>query len=187
MTAQHLSANLRLLSHRELSAANDRHRSKSVETPASSTRPDARPPGEERIRNGGRHRCQPPLSGLAPVATIRFIPVRCSCDQQPAKRCVFARAVAARRRFGRPPFGGRPHLENSSSSLLASAEAIAVQAMGCLPVLDRVRLNSWESLRSVIKLSFDFLVSPIRSLPASLATTLNVPAGRRLCRPMIGS
>lgn len=33
MTAQHLSANLRLLSHRELSAANDRHRSFAVIAP----------------------------------------------------------------------------------------------------------------------------------------------------------
>jgi hypothetical protein len=53
------------------------------------------------------------------------------------------------------------------------------------PVPDRVRINSWESLRSVIKLSIDFLVSPIRFLPASLATTLDVPAVRRLYRPMI--
>ena len=53
------------------------------------------------------------------------------------------------------------------------------------PVPDRVHINSWESLRSVIKLSIDFLVGPIRSLLASLATTLDVPAVRRLCRPMI--
>ncbi|MDP3783189.1 MAG: hypothetical protein Q8Q79_09740, partial [Sphingopyxis sp.] len=53
------------------------------------------------------------------------------------------------------------------------------------PVPDRVRINSWESLRSVTRLSVDFLVSPARSLPASLATTLDVPAVFRLCRPMI--
>jgi hypothetical protein len=53
------------------------------------------------------------------------------------------------------------------------------------PVPDRVRINSWESLRSVTRLSVDFLVSPIRSLLASLATTLDVPAVFRLCRPMI--
>ncbi|MBO9694845.1 MAG: hypothetical protein J7499_01475 [Sphingopyxis sp.] len=53
------------------------------------------------------------------------------------------------------------------------------------PVPDRVRINSWESLRSVIRLSVDFLAGPIRSLLASLATTLDVPAVRRLCRPMI--
>jgi hypothetical protein len=53
------------------------------------------------------------------------------------------------------------------------------------PVPDLVRINSWESLRSVTRLSVDFLVSPIRSLLASLATTLDVPAAFRLCRPMI--
>jgi hypothetical protein len=53
------------------------------------------------------------------------------------------------------------------------------------PVPDRVHINSWESLCSVIKLSVDFLVGPARSLLASLATTLDVPAVRRLCRPMI--
>lgn len=53
------------------------------------------------------------------------------------------------------------------------------------PVPDRVRINSWESLRSVTRLSVDFFVSPARSLLASLATTLDVPAVFRLCRPMI--
>lgn len=53
------------------------------------------------------------------------------------------------------------------------------------PVPDRVRINSWESLRSVTRLSIDFLVIPARSLLASLATTLNVPAVFRLRRPMI--
>jgi hypothetical protein len=31
---------------------------------------------------------------------------------------------------------------------------------GRFPVPDRVRINSWESLRSVIRLSVDFLVNP---------------------------
>ncbi|WP_152998766.1 hypothetical protein [Sphingopyxis sp. H115] len=53
------------------------------------------------------------------------------------------------------------------------------------PVPGRVRLNSWESLRSVTWLSVAILVGPFRSLLASLATTLDVPAVRRLCRPMI--
>ena len=53
------------------------------------------------------------------------------------------------------------------------------------PVPDRVRINSWESLRSVTRLSVDFFVSPVRSLLASLATTLDVPAVFRLRRPMI--
>jgi len=63
---------------------------------------------------------------------LHLIPVRFSCDQQPAKRCVAAHAGTTRRRFGRPPFGGRPHLESPSSSLPASAEAVAVQAMDCI-------------------------------------------------------
>ena len=41
----------------------------------------------------------------------------------------------------------------------ASAEAVAVQATVCFPVPDRVRLNSWESRRSVIELSVNFLVN----------------------------
>ena len=53
------------------------------------------------------------------------------------------------------------------------------------PVPDRVRINSWESLRSVTRLPVDFLVNPVRSLQANLATTLDVPAVCRLCRPMI--
>ena len=52
------------------------------------------------------------------------------------------------------------------------------------PVPGRVRINSWESLRSVTRLSADFFVSPVRSLPASLATTLDVPAVFRLRLPM---
>lgn len=48
------------------------------------------------------------------------------------ERSVAAGAGTIRRRFGRPPFGGRPHLESPSSSFLASAEAVAVQAMDCI-------------------------------------------------------
>jgi len=50
------------------------------------------------------------------ASPCRFIPVRLSCDRQPAKWCAPARAGTIRRRFGRPPFGGRPHLESPSSS-----------------------------------------------------------------------
>ena len=117
----------------------------------------------------------------------RFIPFRFSCDQRPAKRNVAVRSGTIRRRFGRPPFGGRPHLESPSSSLLASTEAVTVQAMDCISCPGRVRFNSWESLRSVTRVSVHFFVVPARSLPASLATTLDVPAVRRLRRPMIGS
>lgn len=104
------------------------------------------------------------------------------------KRRIAARAGTIRRRFGRPPFGGRPHLESPSSSCPSICRSgCSYQAMDCFPEPDRVHLNSWESRCSVIRLSVDFLVGPIRSLPAGLATTLDVPAVRRLCRPMIGS
>ena len=103
------------------------------------------------------------------------------------KTTLAARSGSIRRWFGRPPFGGRPHLESPSSSLLASAEASAVRAMDCISCPDRVRLNSWESLRSVIRLSFDVLAGPVRSLPAGLATNPVVPVVRRLSRPMIES
>ena len=103
------------------------------------------------------------------------------------KTTLAARSGSIRRWFGRPPFGGRPHLESPSSSPLASAEASAVRAMDCISCPDRVRLNSWESLRSVTRVPVHFLVVPVRSLPASLATTLDVPAVRRLRRPIIES
>lgn len=68
----------------------------------------------------------------------------------------------------------------------ASAEASALlKRWTAFQLSDLVRFNSWESLRSVIRLPADFLVQPTRSLLASLATTLHVPAVRRLCRPMI--
>ena len=140
-----------------------------------------------RIRNGGRHRCQPPLSGFALLAPLRFIPVRFSRDQRPEKRCVAAHAGEIRRRFGRPPFGGRPHLESPSSSLLASAEAIAVQAMDCI---SRTRSGSYQlvGIATFRDQAIGRFPRPsVRSLPASLATTLDVPVVRRLCRPMIGS
>ena len=140
---------------------------------------------DQRIRNGGRHRCQPPLSGFALLAPFRFIPVRFSCDQRPAKRCVAAPAGAIRRRFGRPPFGGRPHLESPSSSLLASAEAVALQAMDCVSCTRSgpYQLVGIATFRD--QAIGRFPRRSVRSLPASLATTLDVPVVRRLCRPMI--
>jgi hypothetical protein len=70
----------------------------------------------------------------------------------------------------------------------ASAETAALQKRWtAFQLPDRVRINSWESLRSVIELSVDFLIEPVRSRPAGLATTLDVPAVRRFCRPMIES
>jgi hypothetical protein len=133
-----------------------------------------------RMRNGGRHRCQPPLSGFAPRTPPHFIPVRFSCDQQPAKRCVAAHAGTIRRRFGRPPFGGRPHLESPSSSLLASAEAVAVQAMDCISCTRSgpYQLVGIATFRD--QAIGRFPRQSVRSLLASLATTLDVPVVCRL-------
>jgi hypothetical protein len=102
-------------------------------------------------RNGGRHRCQPPLSGILPVAARLPHPGPPLLRSAARKTTLAARSGAIRRWFGRPPFGGRPHLESPSSSLLASAEAVAAQAMDCISYPARVRLNSWESRRSVIR------------------------------------
>ena len=102
-------------------------------------------------RNGGRHRCQPPLSGILPVAARLPHPGPPLLRSAARKTTLAARSGAIRRWFGRPPFGGRPHLESPSSSLLASAETVAVQAMDCISYPARVRLNSWESRRSVTR------------------------------------
>ena len=139
-----------------------------------------------RKRNGGRHRCQPPLSGFIPRTALHTAPVCHPFGRPAAKRCVAACAGTIRRRFGRPPFGGRPHLKSPSSSRpCLCRNSCPFKAMDCFSVPGRVRFNSWESLRSVIKLSIEFLVNPARYLLASLATTLRVPAAFRLCRPMI--
>ena len=128
----------------------------------------------------------PTIRLLIPRTPPRFIPVRRSEDLQPAKRCAATHARAIRRRFGRPPFGGRPHLKSPSSSRpCLCRNSCSFKAMDCFSVPDRVRFNSWESLRSVIRLSVALLVVPLRSRPASLATALLVPAVRRLRRPMI--
>lgn len=68
-------------------------------------------------RNGGRHRCQPPLSGILPVAARLPHPGPLLLRSAARKTTLAARSGAIRRWFGRPPFGGRPHLESPSSSL----------------------------------------------------------------------
>src|SRR3546814_6788905 len=61
---------------------------------------------DQRIRNGGRHRCQPPLTGFALLVPFRFIPVRFSRDQRPAKRCVTASAGSNPATVWSAPFRG---------------------------------------------------------------------------------
>ena len=118
---------------------------------------------------------------------FRFIPNRWPGDQQPAKRCVAARAGSIRRWFGRPPFGGRPHPESPSSS------GLRVRRSGRRPsdgLLSRTRSGSPQLVGIAAfrdRVSVDVLVGSARFRPAGLATTLWVPAIRRLCRPMIES
>ena len=128
-----------------------------------------------------------------PTPTIRFCPAR-SAPLHPvllllrsAVRKTMRRGASGtiRRRFGRPPCGGRPHLESPSSSLLASAEAVAVQAMDCI---SRTRSGSHQLVGIAAfrdQATGRFPRRSVRSLLASLATTLDVPVARRLCRPMI--
>ena len=169
----------RVLTSRAERRCDARHRSEKIGAPTRLRATRACEMGADIAAN-------PHYPALLCVRPSRFIPFRLSCDRQPAKRCALAHAGTIRRRFGRPPFGGRPHLESPSSSHPGVCRSVCLsQAMDCFPVPDRVRVNSWESLRSVTRLSVAFLVDPVRSLPASLATTLDVPAVRRLRRPMI--
>ena len=116
-----------------------------------------------------------------------LIPARFSCDQRSAKRSTAARSGTIRRRFGRPPFGGRPHLESPSSSLLASVETFAAQAMDCISCT-RSGSPQLVGIAAFRDQAIDrFLRQSDRSLLAGLATTLDVPEVRRLCRPMIES
>ena len=142
----------------------------------------------DRTRNGGRHRCQPPLSGCIPRTASPLHPgslsFRSEIRKTPRRRV--RRNVPAMVRsapFRGPASPGKPFIILSEPLPKQSL----FKAMDCISVPDRVRFNSWESLRSVIRLSVAFLVVPLRSRPASLATALLVPAARRLHRPMIES
>ena len=115
------------------------------------------------------------------------IPVRFSCDRRPAKRDLRHSPELPGDGLVGPLSGAGRTWKALHHLFAASAEASAVRAMDCISCPDRVRLNSWESLRSVIRLSFDVLAGPVRSLPAGLATNPVVPVVRRLSRPMIES
>ena len=123
-------------------------------------------------------------SGRCPLA---FIPVRFSCDRRPAKRRLRRVPELSGDGLVGPLSGAGRTWKALHHLFYASAEAIAAQAMDCISCPDRVRLNSWESRRSVTRVSVHFLVVPVRFLPAGLATFLRVPAVRRLRRPMVGS
>ena len=137
-------------------------------------------------RNGGRHRCQPPLSGFDRRASVPLHPEPLAW--RPAARQTMRRgarrldpAMVRSAPFRGPASPGKPFTISSEPLPKQSL----FKAMDCISVPDRVRFNSWESLRSVIRLSVDFLVNPVRYLLASLATTLHVPAAFRLRLPMI--
>src|SRR3546814_4859928 len=81
-----------------------------------------------------------------------------------------------RRRFGRPPCGGRPHLESPSSSCLSFCRnSRSLKRWTAFPVrsgpLHLVGIAAFRDRSSV-----NVLVDPVRSLPVGLATVLRVPA-----------
>lgn len=137
-------------------------------------------------RNGGRHRCQPPLSGPAPRLTTppssRSASLAISSPQNDALRRTPEQSGDG---LVGPLSGAGRTWKALHHLFLRPPKRSLSKRWTAFPVPGRVRINSWESLRSVTKLSVDFLVSPVRSLLASLATTLDVPAVFRLRHPMI--
>lgn len=129
-----------------------------------------------------------------PTPTIRFrsctglriMMFRQSFDQR-SQRSSAAGTEPIRRWFGRPPFGGRPHLESPSSSCPSLCRSSrSSEAMDCISVRSGPpQLVGIAAFRD--RVSVDVLVGSARFRPAGLATTLWVSAIRRLCRPMIGS
>jgi len=129
-----------------------------------------------------------------PTPTIRFrsctglriMALRQSFDQR-SQRSSATGTEPIRRWFGRPPFGGRPHLESPSSSCPSLCRSSrSSEAMDCISVRSGPpQLVGIAAFRD--RVPVDVLVGSARFRPAGLATTLWVSAIRRLCRPMIGS
>jgi len=140
------------------------------------------------IRNGGRHRCQPPLSGFCfqPLAPVHPDPLLLrSAARKTIRRRAHGTNPAAvwSAPFRGPAAPGKPFIiwsEPLPKQSLLSGDGLHFHS-------GRVRFNSWELLRSVTGVSVYVLVDPLRSLRVGLATILRVPVVRRLCRPMIGS
>ena len=84
--------------------------------------------------------------------------------------------------FRGPAAPGKPFIISS-----CVRRAIAVQAMDCISCTRSgpYQLVGIATFRD--QATGRFPRRSVRSLPASLATTLDVPVVRRLCRPMIGS
>ncbi len=97
-------------------------------------------------RNGGRHCCQPPLirfrivSTAALFASSPMICIRGFAQNRPAVGlCPF------RRRIGRPPCGGRPHLKCPSSTRLFGSCDLYRPLSGLHFVPCLTCGSSWES------------------------------------------
>ncbi len=140
-----------------------------------------------RTRNGGRHRCQPPLSGILPVAarlpSSRSASLAIGGPQNDA--CGAVRnypAMVWSAPFRGPAAPGKPFIISSrvcrssrrpSDGLHFLSRSGPPQLVGIAAFRDQVSVH--------------FLVDPARSSPAGLATCLPAPAVRRLRRPMLGS
>ena len=114
-----------------------------------------------RKRNGGRHRCQPPLSGPAPrLATppsSRSASLAISSPQNDALRRTPEQSGDGL--VGPLSGAGRTWKALNHLFLRLPKQSLS-KRWTAFPVPGRVRINSWESIRSVTKLSVDFLVNP---------------------------
>ena len=142
----------------------------------------------EQIRKKWGELAKEQLEAEKPQVTYagRIMAFRQSFDQR-SQRSSATGTEPIRRWFGRPPFGGRPHLESPSTSCPSLCRSSrSSEAMDCISVRSGPpQLVGIAAFRD--RVSVDVLVGSARFRPAGLATTLWVPAIRRLCRPMIGS
>ena len=151
-----------------------------------STRSTKDGPRARRMRNGGRHRCQPPLSV--------FVPAPRSASGRSARPSTSDRTGASQPAPNRSGDGSVGPLSGAGLTwkalhhlVRASAEAVALpKRWTAFPVRSGPpQLVGIAAFRD--RVPVDVLVGSARFRPAGLATTLWVSAIRRLCRPMIGS
>lgn len=139
------------------------------------------------MRNGGRHRCRPPLSGHHSNAALRRI--------SPGRP--FGRSLREAMSPRAPELSGDGSVGPLSGAGLtwkalhhlvrALAEATALlKRWTAFPVRSGpFQLVGIAAFRD--RVSVDVFVDPARFHPVGLATILPIPAVRRLCRPMLGS
>ena len=113
-----------------------------------------------RTRNGGQHHCQPPLSGFIPRTALRTIPVRHPFGQQAANDASPRAPEQSGDGLVGPLSGAGRTWKALHHLFLRLPKQSLSKRWTAFPVPDRVRINSWESLRSVTRLSVDFLVNP---------------------------